>query len=141
MSDPNVDVVRRAASAMNDADIDALLAETSADVVLDWSNSIGPLHGVYRGHEGVRRLFEQFIEAWEEFHWHVQEVIEVPPDRVIVVNRVRGRGRGSGVEVDATGAQLWTLRDGRATQIQLHQSRGRCPPRRRRGSGAAAGLG
>ena len=43
--------------------------------------------------------------------------------RVVVVNRVRGRGRGSGVEVDATGAQLWTITGGKVRSVKLYQSK------------------
>ena len=36
---------------------------------------------------------------------------------------VCGRGRGSGVEVDAVGAQLWTIHDGKAQSVKLYQSK------------------
>ncbi len=55
--------------------------------------------------------------------WDPEEVIEVDESRLIVVNHVRMRGRGSGVEVDAKAAQLWTLRAGRAKRIKLYQSK------------------
>ncbi len=42
---------------------------------------------------------------------------------MVVVNRVRGRGRGSGVEVDATGAQLWTITGGKVRSVKLYQSK------------------
>ena len=42
---------------------------------------------------------------------------------MIVVNRVRMRGRGSGVEVEATGAQVWTIRDGKFQRAKLYQSK------------------
>jgi hypothetical protein len=43
--------------------------------------------------------------------------------RVIVVNHVRMRGRGSGVEVDATGAQLWTISGGKVRSLKIYQSK------------------
>jgi ketosteroid isomerase-like protein len=52
-----------------------------------------------------------------------EEIIEVDEARVVVVNRVRGRGRGSGVEVDATGAQLWTITGGEIRSVKLYQSK------------------
>jgi hypothetical protein len=33
------------------------------------------------------------------------------------------RGKGSGVEVDATGAQIWTLREGVGRRLTLYQSK------------------
>lgn len=42
---------------------------------------------------------------------------------LIVVNHIRMRGRGSGVEVDAVGAQLWTIADGEVQGVKLYQSK------------------
>jgi hypothetical protein len=36
---------------------------------------------------------------------------------------MRARGRGSGVEVEGHGAQLWTARDGLLARMRLFQSR------------------
>ena len=43
--------------------------------------------------------------------------------RVIVVNHVRMRGRGSGLDIDAIGVQLWTIIDGKARSNKLYQSK------------------
>jgi len=48
------------------------------------------------------------------------EVIDALPDTLVVVPRMLGRGRVSGVEVQAHGASVWTLRDGVVT---AHQTR------------------
>jgi ketosteroid isomerase-like protein len=122
MSQENVQLVRRAIESINRRDLDQVIETAHEDFEADWSNSIGPHRGVHRGREEVRELFESFLEAWDEFHWDPQEIIEVDEARVIVVNRVRGRGRGSGVTVDATGAQLWTIADGKVRGVKLYQS-------------------
>ncbi|MGH2984126.1 MAG: nuclear transport factor 2 family protein [Solirubrobacterales bacterium] len=90
---------------------------------MDWSNSIGPAKGVYRGKEQLRGIWTSFIEAFEALRWHPEEIIEVDASRVIVVNHVRMRGRGSGVGVEAVGAQLWTISNGKAQRVKLYQSR------------------
>ena len=51
------------------------------------------------------------------------EVIDALPDTLVVVARMLGRGRVSGVEVQAHGASVWTLRDGVVTALTLHQTR------------------
>jgi ketosteroid isomerase-like protein len=123
MSRENVGVVRRTIDFFNDGDIDRALAEASDDLEMDWSNSIGPLRGVYRGRQEVRKVWEAFLDAWETVQWEPQEIIDVDHSRVIVVNRVQMRGRGSGVDVDATGVQLWTIAAGEAQRIKLYQSK------------------
>ena len=68
-------------------------------------------------------LWTSFLDAWESVRWDPEEIIEVDETRLIVLNHVRMRGRGSGVQVDATAAQLWTLTDGKARRIKLFQSK------------------
>jgi ketosteroid isomerase-like protein len=123
MSQENVEIVRAAIDSINRRDINQALKAAHEDCEADWSNSIGPLGGVYRGREEVQGLFEAFLEAWEEFRWETKEIIMVDEARVLVVNRVRGRGRSSGVTVDAIGAQLWTITGGKAKSITLYQSK------------------
>src|SRR6476469_3399026 len=123
MSQENVEMVRRVNDLFNAAEIEQALDLVDDDLEMDWTNSIGPLKGVYRGREGVLELWKSFREAWESVRWDPEEVIEVDESRLIVVNRVRMRGRGSGVEVNAKGTQLWTLRAGRAKRIKLYQSK------------------
>ena len=124
MSQENVEVVRSIIDAINARDLDRAFEPAHEDLEADWSNSIGPHGGsVYRGSERARELFESFLEAWEEFRWEPQEIIEVDEARVVVVNRVRMRGRGSGVQVDATGAQLWTITGGKVRSITIYQSK------------------
>jgi ketosteroid isomerase-like protein len=119
----NVQIVKGAIDSLNRRDLDQAVEAAHEDFEADWSNSIAPHRGVYRGRERARELFEAFLEAWDEFHWDPQELVEVDEARVLVVSRVRGRGRGSGVEVDATGAQLWTITGGEIRGVKLYQSR------------------
>jgi ketosteroid isomerase-like protein len=123
MSQENVEIVRATTEAINRGDLDQALEAAHEDFEADWSNSIAPHGGVYQGRERVRELFAAFLEAWEEFRWDLQEIIEVDEARVLAVNRVRGGGRGSGVEVDATGAQLWTITGGEVCSVKLYQSK------------------
>jgi thiamine-phosphate pyrophosphorylase len=117
------DLAWRVIDAFNRRDFDALYAETAPDAVFDWSRSIGPQRGVYRGEAEARLWNESFLEVWEEFRWDPEEVIEIPPDRVLIANRVRGRGRGSDVEVNARGAQLWRVTRDKITEVCVFQSK------------------
>jgi ketosteroid isomerase-like protein len=123
MPQPNVEIVRAIIDSLNRRNLDQAVEAAHEDFEADWSNSIAPHRGVYRGRERARELFEAFLEAWEEFQWDPQELVEVDDSRVLVVSRVRGRGRGSGVEVDASGAQLWTISGGQVRGVKLYQSK------------------
>jgi ketosteroid isomerase-like protein len=119
----NGEVVRAVIESINGGDLDQALQATHQDFEADWSNSIAPHSGVHRGRDRARELFESFLETWEEFRWDPQEIIEVDKARVIVVNRMWMRGRGSGVEVDATGAHVWTITGGKVRRVKLYQSK------------------
>ena len=49
-----------------------------------------------------------------------EDLIGVGDHHVVVVLRMSGRGRGSGVPVEETIAHLWTLRDGKAVELQVY---------------------
>jgi ketosteroid isomerase-like protein len=123
MSQENVELVGRVFEWVNRGDVDRALKELPDDFEVDWSNSIGPVKGVYRGREQIRALLSSFIEAFDSWHWDPQEFIEVDESQLIVINHTRQRGRGSGVEVTATGAQLWMFAGGKAMRLKLYQSK------------------
>jgi ketosteroid isomerase-like protein len=123
MSRDNVELVRRVFDSINRRDVDRALGPAADDFEMDWSNSIGPAKGIYTGKDQVRELWTSFLEAWDTMRWDPEEIIDVDESRVIAINHVRMRGRGSGVEVDAVGAQLWTIRDGKVRSVKLYQSK------------------
>ena len=122
MSQENVEIVRRAYAAFNRGDPEGLDGVISADCVMDWSQSQGPEKGVYHGLDGAARWIAAIREAFEEFELAPSEYIG-SGDRIVVPTRVTGRGRGSGVAVDASGTTLWEIRDGRVDRFVLYQSR------------------
>jgi ketosteroid isomerase-like protein len=74
--------------------------------------------GVYRGHEGVRSFWRQWLEAWESIEFRLDELIDAGDEIVALLWQVN-RGRASGVEVpQGEWAQVWTLRDGRVVRVR-----------------------
>ena len=124
MSQENVAVVRRIFDSINQGDIDRAMEAVTEDFEMDWSNSISPLKRVYRGREQVREVWVSFLDAFDSLRWDPTEFVHVDESRLIVVNHTHLRGRGSGVEVEAVGAQLWTINhDGSAKSFKLYQSK------------------
>jgi len=58
-----------------------------------------------------------------DLRFETVEVIEGRANTVVVVARLAGRGRASGVDVVALGASVWTLREGMVTSLTLYQTR------------------
>jgi ketosteroid isomerase-like protein len=123
MSEENVEIVRKAIALLNRGDVDRALEPFSQDFLMDWSNSIGPAKGIYRGIEEIREVWRWFAEAFDVLRWTPEEIIDVDEARLIVINHVHIRGRGSGAAADAIGAQLWTFEQGVPVGIKLYQSK------------------
>jgi ketosteroid isomerase-like protein len=122
MSQENVEIVRQAYEAFNLRELDALAELAEPDWVMDWSRSIGPQRGVYQGRAGVEAWIAAISEAFESFEIVPLEYVGAG-DRIVVPTRVKGRGRGSGVVVDAEGVTLWELERGKVTRLTLYGTR------------------
>jgi ketosteroid isomerase-like protein len=78
---------------------------------------------MYRGHAGLRRFLTDMDDDWSSFRVDPLEFHD-RDDRVAVIARVTGRGRGSGVDIDAVAGFVADLRDGRITRLTSHSDPG-----------------
>ena len=77
---------------------------------------------VYQGHEGVRQFWPEGLSGFGEIDFEVDELIDAG-DQVLAVIREREVGRASGVPVEATHLAVWTLAEGKVTQMQVFDDR------------------
>jgi ketosteroid isomerase-like protein len=119
MSQENVEIVRRAIAAYNRRDFEALQVLNHPDLQVDWSASRGLQAGIYRGREEVFRLYQGFLEVFDEVRIEPARFVEFA-DSVIVPNRAQLRGR-DGIETVARSALTFEIRDGRVFRICLYQ--------------------
>jgi ketosteroid isomerase-like protein len=121
MSQENVEIVKEIMQLMSVAaagggPTPGLIERFAPDVVVDMSRRVfNP--DVYEGHEGLRRLGREVNEVWASFRIEPERFIE-SGDRVIVIERRRGRGKESQVEVEARSGVIWTLRDGKVVRME-----------------------
>jgi ketosteroid isomerase-like protein len=114
-----LELTRRAIDAFNSHDAEAMIELGVLE--FDWSRSIAPNKGIYRGEAGVREFIDDQWSTFDELRVEPDEFL--PRGRHVVVPiTVRGRGR-SGVPVRATSAQVYTFEDGRPARIKLFQTR------------------
>src|SRR6478735_3226141 len=66
MSRENVEIVRRSLDAYSRRDLDAYRSLHDPDLEFDWSASLGPEAGVYRGIDAVMRLHASYFETFVE---------------------------------------------------------------------------
>jgi uncharacterized protein len=122
MSQQNVEIVRRLFAAFQSVDLDSF--ERRFDVVreifdpeVEW---VAAPHSLlasekYRGSDGIRRFWTQFLSAWDEYDVEVEELIDAG-DQVVAVMRLSGRTNE--LEIDEMRSSLLTLRGGKIVRIE-----------------------
>jgi uncharacterized protein len=112
MSEAYVDQLRRGYEALNRGDVSVVLELLDPDI--EWHEpSPSPDAGSHRGRDSFERFIRGWIESFDGFRIEPEQVVE-RGDRLIAVVRQSGRGRASGVEVEARLAHVWAVEDGRA---------------------------
>jgi ketosteroid isomerase-like protein len=117
MSQENVEMVRRCYEAFNRGDFDAAFEDFAPDFELDMSRAIGIDRGMYNLAQ-FRRLAESFADTLETVRLEADYIDAVEHVVMPFTNRFRGR---DGIEVQARGTWLCTLRDGLIVRICLYQ--------------------
>jgi ketosteroid isomerase-like protein len=108
MSRENVDITKRAIVAFNARDIDGFVALTTLD--FEWSPSMSAIENeMFIGGDGIRKYFDALSEAWEHFHVIPDRFLE-QADCVLVLGELEGRGKGSGITVNASLGMAFDLR-------------------------------
>ena len=124
MSRENVEVVRRGWEAWIGGDVDALFEIFHPAVEWDTTNYEGwPEDEVYRGHDGLRRFFEEWRASWDRYETGVEEYIDAGGDRVLVLCWQRGFGSDSQVPVQMEYAQLCAVQDGLVRRMDVYSDR------------------
>jgi ketosteroid isomerase-like protein len=118
MSQENVEIVRACLEDFSRGDFHAAFANTTPDFELDLSRALGPYRGVYGAGE-YREIVDEFSSNWEEQRLAADEFI-VAQEHVVTpfTNRISGR---DGMEVEARGTWLWTIRNGSLAKLCLYQ--------------------
>ena len=62
---------------------------------------------MFRGRQGIRDYFVTLGEVFDDMRVEIEEITDAGEDRLVVVVRVTGRGKGSGVNVEQRNGQVW----------------------------------
>jgi ketosteroid isomerase-like protein len=124
MSRENVEFVEGLLTVSTSMDKQALLAalpELIAQVCdpdVEWVEDPQRADGqVHRGHEGVRRSFERWLELWEEYGSEAERFVDCGED-VLVIAREQGRGATSGASVSSRIFAAFTIRAGKIARYR-----------------------
>jgi ketosteroid isomerase-like protein len=123
MSHKNVEIVKRALDAFNRRDLDAYDDLYTPDY--QWFPALtGTIEGGnYRGREGMETWFVEASDTWEWFRMLTDEVRDLG-DRVLGLGRIEGRGRGSGVQLDAAAGMIIEFRGDKISRVRTYLDHG-----------------
>ena len=86
----------------------------------------GPTPGTWKGRAAMARAAGELFSAWDAHRSVVEEVRPLDDERVLVLGHSSGRGKASGVELDAAQRQVATLyqvRDGKVIRHVVYLDR------------------
>src|SRR6202051_1812638 len=99
MSHENVEIAKGVVDAFNRRDVEGFFALAASE--FEWFPAMaGTVEGGgYRGREGIEKYLADIGEAWEEYRVLAEEFRDLG-DRVVMLGRIEGRGRGSRAWID-----------------------------------------
>jgi ketosteroid isomerase-like protein len=116
MSQENVELVRRACIGWARGDFsEGEIFDPSVEFdMTDW-----PERSVSHGLAAMRRAWMASLGSWENFRAEPGEILDTD-EHVVVMFHVRATGRGSGAEVSADTATVWTVEAGKVVRLALY---------------------
>jgi ketosteroid isomerase-like protein len=99
-----------------------------ADPSVEWVWADGPVIGASTGVSALATGTRDVLEAWEDSRIEAEHFRELDRERVLVLVRVRGTGRSSGVDLTrlrSEGAWLLHMRGGKVTKLVRYMDRQR----------------
>jgi ketosteroid isomerase-like protein len=134
MSREDVELVARLqALLLEEADVKAALDDVAglawAREVLDPEAEIrflgpegrafGSMSGPFRGPEGLRNGWREWLEPWERFEIELEQILDAGNGTVLSLVELRGRMKG-GAELSQPAASVMHVRDGIVVAAEFH---------------------
>jgi ketosteroid isomerase-like protein len=117
MFQEDVERLRGAYEAFNEGGVEAILERLAPEFqVRDRESS--PDRETRHGKEGIKQLFDSYMEAFDALRLDPEEFIDAG-DQIVVSLHQRIRGKGSGAEVVGRIAHVWTMSGGAALRLRI----------------------
>jgi ketosteroid isomerase-like protein len=122
VSEQSIEVLRRAVEAYNARDVEAFLVYFHPGIELHSAfSAVGG--GDYQGHEGLRKFFRDFDDAWgDDVHVEPEAYFDLG-EQTLSSYVLHGRGLHSGVEVEMPSALVAGWRDGLIVYLKAYAHR------------------
>jgi ketosteroid isomerase-like protein len=122
MSASDVELVKRWYAGFEEGTLSPEICDPEIEI-RNWDGA--PLEGPYRGYEGLEQWWADFADVIEEARFALTEAHDLGDGRVLTIQRLRGRFRLTGIEVDGLWGAIVAVRDGKILSAQGYASAGR----------------
>jgi ketosteroid isomerase-like protein len=117
MSRANVEIVRGLLEGFQRRDHERAFDFYDPDIVWEDYSPASDLLGVYHGHEGVRTYWRQWLSAWRDLQFEVQDVRDAGDDVVALIRNQRQWGRHSAIKTETPPYGIvFTIRGGKVVR-------------------------
>jgi ketosteroid isomerase-like protein len=117
MSEENVEVVRTLAEGFQHRQHERAFEFYDPEIEWDASalaESMPDIGGVFHGYEGVRTYWRNWLSAWSDLQFEIQDVVDAGDEVVLLIRNQRQWGRHSGLETKfAPYGMVFTFRGGK----------------------------
>ncbi len=117
MSQKNVEIVRAAFDAWSRGDIDSILQLVDPEIVVMQPPEV-PDAMTRHGRAGVMDAIGAWPGQWDDYRIEIVQIVEAG-DHVAVRAHQRGRGKGSGVEVEGETWFVFGFRNGKVMEWRM----------------------
>jgi ketosteroid isomerase-like protein len=116
----NVELARRAFEAIATDGLPAALDFLDPEIEFEPPHDALEQRGTFKGHAAVRDRWDLLLEPFADIRMDIDELIETDDETVVVVFRIRARGKASGAPVEMRLAHVITVRDGKAVRVKAY---------------------
>jgi uncharacterized protein len=113
----DVERLRGIYQAFNEGGVEAILERLAPDFQVGDRES-SPDRETRHGKEGIKQLFDSYMEAFDALRLEPEEFIDAG-DQIVVSLHQLVRGKGSGAVVVGRIAHVWTMRRGAALRLRI----------------------
>ncbi len=116
-------MILRGLELFNGGDYEAAIETLPPDIEWDTTAAV-PDGDAYHGRDDVLAYWRAIPERWDDFRIEVERTVE-DEGVVLLLGRLHGRGADSGVPVETSWDQVWTIEGGVPVRCQNFSDRGR----------------
>jgi ketosteroid isomerase-like protein len=120
MTPSNAELARGAFEAIGERGLDGALEFMDPEVEFEPPEDAIEQGGTFKGHAAVRERWNLLLEPFDDVRIEPEDFIEADAETVLVIFRIRARGKASGAPVEMQLGYVMTVREGKAVRLKAY---------------------